>query len=361
MSTASSVTAQVERRRGAEVDRVASAYFRDNCSNVGNTGGTFVLYGIVLDAATGTPLPGSTVQLRWQAVDAAGEVADGQELALADAAGQYTFCAVPRAASATLQGVALSRLGPERPVDAEDGTLFRRQDVPVYLTRVAGALAGQLSDSGTGEPVDAATVTLPSVGVGVLTDQRGNFRIEDVPPGEIEITIHHVAYGEQSALVEVSPGNTSVVEIRIDPQPIALEPLTVTVTTRPQWLEHAGFYDRQAKSMGTFLTPENIESRASIRFSELLRGIPGLFMRKVCQPHCYYWLSTSTNLRTVYCPPMLWMDGRRMHLEQPTDLDALVSAHDVAAIEFYRGISQTPPQFYGDCGSIVIWTKRGSS
>ncbi len=67
----------------------------------------------------------------------------------------------------------------------------------------------------------------------------------------------------------------------------------------------------------------------------------------------------TTTTRTA-CTPTFYVDGRKMNLQtREVDLDAIASTQDLAAVEVYRGISQTPPEFYGLCGSIVIWTRRG--
>ena len=65
----------------------------------------------------------------------------------------------------------------------------------------------------------------------------------------------------------------------------------------------------------------------------------------------------------VGCIPVFYIDGQRIsQLTNPNgtiDLDMLVFGQDLAAVEVYRGIAQTPAQFYGRCGSVVIWTRRG--
>jgi hypothetical protein len=169
-----------------------------------------------------------------------------------------------------------------------------------------------------------------------------------------------VAYGEPNVEVTVSPGSTTHLEIRLAPVAIEMEPIAVTIAVRPQWLEGNGFYNRQESGLGQFVTPDDIEIQRSRRFSEILRNLPGVQLRRVCNPHCVQIVSMTTTTRTR-CWPTFYVDGRKMAFQTAeVDLDGIASTQDLAAVEVYRGISQTPPQFFGLCGSIVIWTRRGA-
>jgi outer membrane receptor for ferrienterochelin and colicin len=144
----------------------------------------------------------------------------------------------------------------------------------------------------------------------------------------------------------------------------------VTVERRPQWLESTGFYDRVAQNLGQHVTPEDLERRSTLRFSEVLRDVPGIDLRPVCTPHCYHQIRMAGTTQSG-CIPTFYMDGRRVNVrpkprgsrrEPPGlfDLDVIATGSDIAAVEVYRSIAETPPEFYGRCGSIVIWTKRGA-
>ena len=51
-------------------------------------------------------------------------------------------------------------------------------------------LTGQILDN-SHLPVENATITIPAEGMYGLSDDRGNFKIDDVPPGIITIYVIH--------------------------------------------------------------------------------------------------------------------------------------------------------------------------
>jgi len=160
------------------------------------------------------------------------------------------------------------------------------------------------------------------------------------------------------------------VEATLAPEPIALAPIAVRISTRPQWLETTGFYDRKERSLGQFVTPDDIARRSYARFSEVLRDVQGVDMTTVCTPRCIQRVSmTSTTLPG--CIPTFYVDGRRILVRpaptrqrnQPPgllDLGAIATGSDLEAVEVYRSLAEMPAEFFGRCGSIVIWTKRGA-
>jgi hypothetical protein len=330
---------------------------RARCEAIHQIENQSVLYGFVVDGATETPLPGSKVRLSWVTVDGVSDSTFHQ--AEADAAdGAYIFCDVPQQTRMIAQADALGQLG--RPVDLwfEGGELERR-DLMLAFWGARGGLAGRLIDASTGEPIRDATIDITNAEVQALSDSDGNFRIDDLATGSFEATVHHIAYGDPTFRVEIQDRRTAFVELRLTPAPVAVEPIAVMIEYRPQWLESTGFYDRVASHLGEFVTPEEMETHRWRRFSEILRNVPGVEITQVCTPHCSQILRMSTTTQSR-CIPTFYVDGRRMLFREALiDLDAIAPASDLEAMEVYRGIAQTPPQFYGRCGSVVIWTRRG--
>lgn len=316
-----------------------------------------VVQGLVHEMGSGLVLPGADVRLMWKRARGVTDTIRVELEAVADDRGAYVFCDVPPDTPLHMWATALGRTGSPTSVFLSKGDLHRR-DLEVRLaSSLRGAVVGTLIDAGTDRPLRAAQVWIERLGVRTTSDAEGTFELRDVPAGPQELTIQHLGHGQQTVRLEIVPNRTRHMEIGLAPDPVELDPITVTVEMRPVWLEEVGFYERQARSLGQFMGPEWMERRRPYRFSQVLEDVHGVRMSPVCQPHCSYMIQSTT--RAGLCPLTFYIDGKRLRLGSVVDLDALVPASDVTAVEVYRGISQTPAQYYGRCGSVVIWTKRG--
>jgi len=334
---------------------------RAQCEVVHEVVDQSILYGVVMDGRSGTPLPGSTVHLSW-VTGRGSQDSTVNRAATETQDGAYIFCDVPQNTRLVAWAVAVGLASPT----AEfyfDGGESTHADLEVALRSVTGRVSGIVLDAVTGGPVEAATIVVPFADISALTDSQGRFRIDDIPVGVHDAQIHHIAYGDPSLQFTVSSTVSAHVTVRLDPQAIALEPISVQVQHRAVWLERTGFFDRVERQLGQFVTPEEVDMRPWRRFAEVLREVPGVNIRQVCVPHCSVVISMAGATQTG-CTPTFYVDGRQVRLRPDDrgtiDLDSVIFGLDLAAVEVYRGIAQTPAQFYGRCGSVVIWTKRGA-
>ncbi len=347
---------------------LAPHLIRAQCETVHEIADQSILFGYVVESLTRTPLPGSTVHLAWVTLQGARD-STMHKASTETVDGAFIFCDVPQDTRLVAWAVALGQTSQIAEFFFEGGE-STRHDLELIMRRATGGIAGTLLDATTGSPVQGATLTMDGQERSTLSDRNGRFRFGDVPLGNHRIRVEHIAYGRPELDIVVNPGLTTHLDVRLDPQPIAVEPIAVQVTLRRQWLESNGFYDRQSRSLGQFVTPEEIEQMPWRRFSEVLRDVPGINIRQICTPHCAQLIRMAGATQTA-CVPTFYMDGRRIHMREEMasrweprgmiDLDALAVTSDVAAVEVYRSIAETPPQFYGRCGSIVIWTKRGGA
>ncbi|MFV1988408.1 MAG: carboxypeptidase regulatory-like domain-containing protein [Gemmatimonadota bacterium] len=340
---------------------------RAECEVVHEIPDQSIMFGQITDGRSGLPIPGGTVYLEWVTVSGdADSTFNSTSAETTD--GSFIFCDVPQDTRIVAYATALGgRSGTEE-------FLFRggeseRRDLQITLHQIRSGVTGHLRDSESGDPIVGATVSVPGTDLTALTDEDGRFAIPNVPIGSHDFIVRHIAYGEPRLRLTVENGQSTHITARLDPQAIALEPIAVEISTRPVWLENRGFYRRQELSLGQFVTPEMIKRRSFARFSEVLQAVPGLIVRTICSPRCFQQIGMAGATQGG-CIPTFYMDGRTMHVrpaprssrfepEGLIDLDALATPHDLAAVEVYRSIAETPPEFFGRCGSIVIWTKRG--
>lgn len=230
-------------------------------------------------------------------------------------------------------------------------------------------IEGTITDDGTGEPIEGATVRLadPSGSAReTITGPDGTFAFAQVAPGTYTLAVRRLGYELLSTPLEVGAEAPPRLDVRLQPQAIPLDPLEVDVEGRPPRLVESGFYERMEEGWGVFLEPEWIEANkvGFVRLSDFMstlqmraplsrcRKIPVYLDRRVIgeadgwgtsRP---YSLNPAGTFRSPDDPP-------------PTLLEEL-SVYELGAAELYQPGSKVP-FFAWDgasmfCGAIILWS-----
>ncbi|MEJ2541204.1 MAG: carboxypeptidase regulatory-like domain-containing protein [Gemmatimonadota bacterium] len=229
-------------------------------------------------------------------------------------------------------------------------------------------IVGRVVDSETGDPVPTVGVALldaqGTVHAQVVSNEVGRFIMVPVAgPGEYQVQVVALGYVDVPSEPLRYNGEATTVEILLDPAPIGMAGIEVTVEALDPALEAQGFYHRRRFSSGYFLSPEELEERTFVRSSEVLRRLPGVEVRDG-EPRFTRRVAVAGG---AGCLPDIWLDGIPMRwggrsgrvLDQ-FDL-VLPAPGDIAAVEVYPGPTSVPPQFRtltAGCGVIAVWTKR---
>ena len=230
-------------------------------------------------------------------------------------------------------------------------------------------IEGTITDDGTGEPIEGATVRLadPSGSAReTITGPDGAFAFAQVQPGEYTLAVRRLGYEVLSAPLEIGAQAPPRLDVRLQPQAIPLDPLEVGVEGRPPRLAESGFYERMEEGWGVFIEPEWIEAnkRGFVRLADFMSTlqmraplprcakIPVYLDRRPIGAADGWGTSTSYSLnpagtfRSPDDPP-------------PTLLEEL-SVYDLGAAELYQPGSKIP-FFAWDgtsmvCGAIILWS-----
>jgi hypothetical protein len=229
-------------------------------------------------------------------------------------------------------------------------------------TRKHSGLAGIVRDS-LGRPVVAASVLVDGNKVSVVTDDSGHFDVRRLPAGANGFTITKIGYAPLS--FEVSLPADSVVVLSVTMRSVqVLNTVNVNAERTNAYLARSGFTERQRLGLGSFLTPQHIDSIAMtvVTPAQLLRGVRGIDVN--CpRDHCRVTAHSQ--------PGCLWLyiDGVPHGIEQIDDIG--FSPGGIAAIEVYDRPSLVPMAFQGalpvkegrgmsngaGCGALAVWTK----
>lgn len=93
---------------------------------------------------------------------------------------------------------------------------------------VQGAVTGRVVAAESGEPLSNVQISLPALEIGTLTNEQGQFRIEDVPTGQHEVRAQRLGYATATRTVDVAEGQVTEVNFRLEQRAISMEGLVVT-------------------------------------------------------------------------------------------------------------------------------------
>lgn len=365
--------------------------------------GTSVVVGTVRTAGTGQPIPKATVTIGWtklverNRVDfrleyAITEKTDyGFDSTITDIDGRYVFCALPSETDLEVSAAFLEHEGDTVTVRAEpDSHVVRNLEIhlpPGMLNTRTSAeglvppgeqqgVQGRIIDPATGSPVPNAEVTLgrPEGGFQrkAITNSSGFFRV--LSPWLGTFTLQATALGYkpvESDSLRIEPGELTVVEVEMPPEPIDLAPLVVLAEPRDFHLDTQGFYHRVEQGIGHFITPDEMEIRQPLDFADLLRDVPGLrisregFSTRVLMPKPSMNVGGGIDL---FCEPRIYVDAALVPQPRPSHneldigayLDLAVDVNEVKGIEVHTRFTGVPLAYggtQGSCGVILIWTK----
>jgi hypothetical protein len=214
-------------------------------------------------------------------------------------------------------------------------------------------MTGTVVDGQLGTRIDGVTVAVNRI-VRTMTDAAGGFTLVGMDYGTNIVELRRIGY--ESLTFDVWVDSTlGPLSVTMAPLSVRLRDLTV-VTDRPSLNPMFGFDMRRREGNGHFLTRNQIEDRTPVRFSDVLRGIPGIRVK----PDPHFFGNTVEAIRATgfnTCAPLLFLDG--MLMDATVRLDNVVNWRYVEGVEVYVGPAQVPAQFNvtgSVCAVIVVWT-----
>jgi len=308
------------------------------------TTGTVALEGTVVDKDTSIPLQGAGVSARW--LDGKGRAVERSTNT--DRAGEFRFCGAPASIAIDVQATWFGERSAPRSLTGGSGP----ERVVLEVASPHLVVAGRVREVPGGGPLAAAAVRVGR-GPEQLSSADGAFRFEKIPPGLHEVTVERIGFATVRDSVEIEFGTRVDLDIRLAAQAVPLEPITIVV--RSLVLERTGFYKREGRGLGTFITRQDIEARTPVTSSDLLRRVPGVRLVRGR-------FSEQIAIGRGNCPYRFIIDGARINAGFSIDE---MPPNWFEGLEVYQGPSQVPMEFAAgpaepnaSCGLIVIWTRN---
>ena len=338
-----------------------------------------VLVGVVRDAHGRAPVAGATVTGEWLEISfLPGGLIDRRRPRLVvttEQNGWFALCNVPSGGTMFLgasrgdvdtdlielqvpaEGFLRRELflGTSRTVFVGDTTT--RTDTlalpPRRLLIGDGRLQGTVVTVVGDRPLPGAMLRISEGAVG-RADERGAWTIGNAAAGTRTLEVRAVGFYPVRRPVDVIDGALPA-RVALSTFQAVLDTVKI-MATRTEDRQLSGFAERSRTGLGRYLTAADLERRGVIETSDVFKNLPGVRMDAD---------STGEQRITMrsafggYCAPSFYVDGLHMFTLSADELDTIVRAKNVRAIEVYTD-GTVPPQFQqalSGCGAIVIWTK----
>jgi hypothetical protein len=206
---------------------------------------------------------------------------------------------------------------------------------------------------------------------GAVTGSDGRFTFHLAVIGDYRLRVIRIGY--RSTITEpfgLTRAFVADVELKLVPSALPLDTLTVVarrvaVEKELPYLVDAGFYDRQRKGFGYFLTRADIEKHSPMVITDVLRALAGVTVLCAHRGKCDIETpGASTMFLRGPCRVTVVLDGVVLRVGGTGgsgSLDGLLNPFDIEAIEVYPSPAGVPVQYSGymsPCGAIIAWSRR---
>lgn len=257
--------------------------------------------------------------------------------------------------------------------------------------------AGTVVDSAK-QALGNAEVALPALGMTRTTNDKGIFRIENIPAGVHRVTVKHIGYGQLDTTMTFTEDQTLEWRVTLG-RIVLLDSVRVTAPLDPMMAE---FESNRARGFGRFMTRADLAKRDGSSLPAVLQGLSGASIMRTnvsmsfitskrvpasgcitpkprggsmqealaaqeAEDEClrreriYYVPDEGEKRMGVRraCYPVIYVGRNLMNSGVPTppfDISSYAT-EQIEALEWYEGPSQTPARYNlanAKCGVLVL-------
>jgi Carboxypeptidase regulatory-like domain len=193
----------------------------------------------------------------------------------------------------------------------------------------APLLTGRILGPG-GVPVAGATVSLFGARDTTTTSDSGQFALARTEPGPHMMWVRRLGFEDVRFPVTVVPNRPRAITVVLARRVAVLPTVTTTAQVRTA-LKDVGFEQRMRSGMGQYLTYDQIQRRRATTLSQLLEGMRGIHVWQ----NPLEFQSTVEGTRGIGSCVSFAIDGTPQAVMNKHDIDNIINASEVAAIEVY--------------------------
>lgn len=226
-------------------------------------------------------------------------------------------------------------------------------EVSAQGARIGGTVRDTL-----GLAIAGAEATVEGTALRTFSDSVGAFQLTGVAPGQRRLVFRRLGFRPMAIDVDLVAPGVDGLDVVMTPTVQTLAPVTVEARRESATPRLRGFYERKEQRNGHFITRERIERTHSFSFTDLLREIPGVTIRRIGQ------IDKAVRFRGSPCPPLVFIDGFAASAAE-FDLEMLDPGM-LEGVEVYPGSASVPSVFVGPrnldrCGVVAVWSRPAPS
>jgi hypothetical protein len=259
------------------------------------------------------------------------------------------------------------------------GTLTGRGDSARAPDVTRGAsFTGVVITGSPHRPLVDVEVTLSELELSTRTNDRGEFLINDIPPGRYQVNIRRFGFNPFDVKIAFAANQTVRHELFLTPA-VTLD--SVKVIANASIIP--GFDERRKLGLGQFLTRAELEKQEGRKLSDILSQLRSVRIQAGKGNHTWFatnrgvggwqaigscYLATTDSLafaKPCVCYAPVFVDRALVYrgdAKEPLFDLSSIDTGSIEAIEYYASTAITPMEFttpFGvNCGVLVIWTRR---
>jgi hypothetical protein len=313
-----------------------------------------------------------------------------------DSAGEFALSGTPGAMlvftmrAAGYRGDSGAVTLPRRGGVSREFRLVSEASAPPEVNPSDRVLRGRVTDT-EGAPLSYAGVQVNG-GRRFIADDSGRFTMP-LPTGRFSLLVRRIGFSPEELKIDAAPD--TAIRVRLTAFATSLPEQRITGRAAFVSLDLHGFYRRMRDAErgvhhGYFMTPEDFEFRKPHEITQMVEGLPAVFLKRdngdpkryvlvgaPCRPRtepdptCVRIGSAMegpSSSRIFRCVMTVYLDRVRIvgrvgtSLGRSTDdfVNEMVVPSSVAAMEVYPRGTGAPPEFQpmnGNCGVVLIWTR----
>ena len=146
--------------------------------------------------------------------------------------------------------------------------------LPAFLL-ASSKITGKVVDKSNGDPLPGASVYLVNTSIGVASDLKGNYTINNVPPGSYTLRASYLGYTPKNIVIKISSGDITLQQ-NFELEPLAIEGKEVVVTAQAVGQMQAINQQISSNTIVNVVSSAKIKELPESNAAEAVGRLPGI-------------------------------------------------------------------------------------